>query len=231
MFLVPFTGGFSGIISAALLTAVILIAVLMSFFATYLLSHTVLKGKSSSYILELPPYRKPKIGSVIVRSVFDRTLFVLGRAICVAVPAGIIIWIMANITVGGSSVLNICADFLDPFAKIIGLDGVILIAFILGFPANEIVIPIVIMAYTSGSALSDMPALEGLCDILVSNGWTLNTAVCTILFSLFHWPCSTTVLTIKKETDSIKWAVFSALYPTVIGIVLCAAVTLFFKLI
>ncbi len=231
MFLVTFTGGFSGIISAALLTAVILIAILMSFFATYLLSHTVLKGKSSSYILELPPYRKPKIGSVIVRSVFDRTLFVLGRAICVAVPAGIIIWIMANITVGGSSVLNICADFLDPFAKIIGLDGVILIAFILGFPANEIVIPIVIMAYTSGSALSDMPALEGLRDILVSNGWTLNTAVCTILFSLFHWPCSTTVLTIKKETGSIKWAVFSALYPTVIGIVLCAAVTLFFKLI
>lgn len=215
-------------ISALALTAVILLAVLVSFFATYLLSHTVLKGTPSSYILEMPPYRKPKIGSVIVRSVFDRTLFVLGRSVCVAVPAGIIIWVMANISVGGSSLLNIASEFLDPFAQLMGLDGVILIAFILGFPANEIVIPIALMAYTSGGALGELPSLTELHSVLIANGWTVNTAVCTVLFSLFHWPCSTTVLTVKKETGSIKWAVFSAVYPTVIGIILCIITTFVF---
>ncbi len=137
---------------------------------------------------------------------------------------------MANVMVNGNSILSHCADFLDPFAKIIGLDGVVLIAFILGFPANEIVIPIAIMAYTAGGVLSETPALSQLYEILIANGWTLNTAVCTVLFSLFHWPCSTTVLTVKKETGSLKWAFISAVYPTLIGLVLCAVTTLLFNL-
>jgi len=179
----------------------------------------------------MPPFRKPKIGSVIVRSVFDRTLFVLGRAVCVAIPAGVIIWVMANVTVGDKTVLSLASEFLDPFAKIIGLDGVLLIAFILGFPANEIVLPVAIMAYSSGSVLGELPALSQLYDILMSNGWTLNTAICTIVFSLFHWPCSTTVLTVKKETGSFLWALFSAVYPTVIGIILCMIITFAFKIL
>jgi len=218
-------------LSAIALTAVILTSVLVSFLATFILSHTFLKGKTSSYILEMPPFRKPKIGSVIVRSVFDRTLFVLGRAVCVAIPAGVIIWVMANVTVGDKTVLSLASEFLDPFAKIIGLDGVLLIAFILGFPANEIVLPVAIMAYSSGSVLGELPALSQLYDILMSNGWTLNTAICTIVFSLFHWPCSTTVLTVKKETGSFLWALFSAVYPTVIGIILCMIITFAFKIL
>ena len=140
-------GAFAQIGSALLLTGVILLGVGVTFAMTKLLSKTLLKGIPSSFTLELPPYRKPQIGKVLVRSVFDRTLFVLGRAVSVAAPAGLVIWGMANIPVGNASILTHCAAFLDPFAKLMGLDGVILIAFILGFPANEIVIPIVIMAY------------------------------------------------------------------------------------
>ncbi len=145
----------------------------------------------SSFTLELPPYRKPQIGRVIVRSIFDRTLFVLGRAAAVAAPAGLIIWLMANITVGDISLLNHCAGFLDPFARLIGLDGVILMAFILGFPANEIVVPIAIMAYLSQGTIFDMENLASLKQLLVDNGWTWVTAVCTMLFfphalALFH---------------------------------------------
>lgn len=231
MFFVPIGGFSAGILSAFALTAVILTAVLVSFVATFILSHTFLKGTPSSYILEMPPYRKPKIGSVIVRSVFDRTLFVLGRAVCVAIPAGIIIWFMANITVGDKTILSHTSEFLDPFARVMGLDGVILIAFILGFPANEIVLPVALMAYCSGGVLGELPAMSELRGILVANGWTVNTAICTVVFSLFHWPCSTTVLTVKKETGSLRWALFSAVYPTVIGIILCTVITFIFNLI
>lgn len=229
IFFIPVGSFASGFISAGILTLVILTAVMVSFLATFILSHTVLKGTLSSYILEMPPYRKPKIGSVIVRSIFDRTLFVLGRAVSVAIPAGIIIWIMANVTVGGKTILGISSEFLDPFARLLGLDGVLLIAFILGFPANEIVLPVAILAYSSGSVIGELPALSQLQDILISNGWTLNTAICTVIFSLFHWPCSTTVLTVKKETGSLKWALFSAVYPTLIGIVLCMFITFIFR--
>ena len=209
------------LLSALMLTGVILLGVLLTFAVSRLLSATILKGVPSSFTLELPPYRKPQIGKVIVRSIFDRTLFVLGRAVAVAAPAGLIIWLLANIQTGGASLLSHCAGFLDPFARLMGLDGVILLAFILGFPANEIVVPIIIMAYMATGNLLDMSNLAELKTLLVDNGWTWLTAVCTMLFSLMHWPCSTTCLTIKKETQSLKWTAISFLIPTVIGICVC----------
>ena len=222
MFFIGVGGGmFDSVLSALLLTLVILLGIFMTFAVSKLLSKTILKGMPSSFTLELPPYRKPQIGRVIVRSIFDRTLFVLGRAAAVAAPAGLIIWLMANITVGDISLLNHCAGFLDPFARLIGLDGVILMAFILGFPANEIVVPIAIMAYLSQGTISDMENLASLKQLLVDNGWTWVTAVCTMLFSLMHWPCSTTLLTIKKETGSWRWTALALLIPTAAGILLC----------
>jgi ferrous iron transport protein B len=163
----------------------------------------------------------PKFGSVIVRSVFDRTLFVLGRAVTVAAPAGVVIWIMANVTVGGGSILSHAADFLDPFARLMGLDGVILIAFILGFPANEIVIPIAVMAYMAEGTIIEANSLLELGALFTANGWTWITATCVIIFSLFHWPCSTTLMTVKKETGSVKWTLVAALLPTAVGILMC----------
>ncbi len=190
-------------------------------FVSALLSKTVLKGIPSSFTLELPPYRRPQIGRVIIRSIFDRTLFVLGRAVAVAAPAGLIIWLLANLQMGGVSLLAHCAAFLDPFAQLLGLDGVILMAFILGFPANEIVVPIMIMTYLSTGSIQEFDNLTQLKTLLVDNGWTWLTAVCTMLFSLMHWPCSTTCLTIRKETQSWKWTVVSILIPTIIGMTVC----------
>lgn len=215
------SGGISSVYSAIMLTAIILLGILMTFLITKLLSKTVLKGVPSSFTLELPPYRKPQIGKVIVRSVFDRTLFVLSRAVMVAAPAGMVIWIMANVNLGGASLLSICSSALDPFARVFGLDGVILMAFILGFPANEIVIPIIIMAYLAQGTLIEFDSVLMLKELFITNGWTLTTAVCTVIFSLFHWPCSTTLLTIKHETDSLKWMALSAVLPTVCGFTLC----------
>ena len=156
-----------------------------------------------------------------MRSIFDRTLFVLGRAAAVAAPAGLIIWLLANIQMDGVSLLAHCAAFLDPFARLLGLDGVILIAFILGFPANEIVVPIMIMTYLSTGSIQEFDNLTQLKALLVDNGWTWLTAVCTMLFSLMHWPCSTTCLTIRKETQSWKWTAVSILIPTLIGMAVC----------
>ncbi|MBU3227306.1 ferrous iron transport protein B [Clostridium algidicarnis] len=214
-------GPFQSIISALILTAVIILGVVMTLLISKLLSKTILKGIPSNFTLELPPYRKPQVGKVIVRSIFDRTLFVLGRAVMVAAPAGLIIWVMANITVGDLSILTHCANFFDPFARLIGLDGYILMAFILGFPANEIVIPIIIMSYMSTGSMIELDSLVQLRTLLVSNGWTSLTAVCVMLFSLFHWPCATTCLTIRKETQSFKWTLVSFLVPTITGIIIC----------
>jgi ferrous iron transport protein B len=220
-----FIGAYAGrgatFISAALLVCLIVLCVVMSFFITWFLSKTFLRGVPSSFALELPPYRMPKFGSVIVRSVFDRTLFVLGRAVTVAAPAGVVIWIMANVTVGGGSILSHAADFLDPFARLMGLDGVILIAFILGFPANEIVIPIAVMAYMAEGTIIEANSLLELGALFTANGWTWITATCVIIFSLFHWPCSTTLMTVKKETGSVKWTLVAALLPTAVGILMC----------
>ncbi len=231
MFFIGTSAGFgSSLLSALLLTGAILLGICMTLLVTRLLSATVLKGMPSSFTLEMPPYRKPQIGKVIVRSIFDRTLFVLGRAVAVAAPAGIVIWLMANITVGDSSLLAICANFLDPFAKLLGLDGIILMAFILGFPANEIVIPITIMAYLAKGSLSEIQGVSVIKDIFIQNGWTTVTAICFIIFSLMHWPCSTTLMTVKKETGSMKWTLAAAAIPTVCGMLLCFSINLLSKL-
>lgn len=222
MFFIGTAGGFgSSVLSALGLTIIIVFGVMMTLLISKILSKTILKGMPSSFTLELPPYRRPQIGKVIVRSVFDRTLFVLGRAAAVAAPAGLIIWLLANITVGDISVLQHCADFLDPFGRLLGMDGVILMAFILGFPANEIVVPIIIMTYMATGTLTDMSNLAELHTLLTNNGWTWLTAVCTMLFSLMHWPCSTTCVTIRKETQSIKWTAVSFLVPTIAGMLIC----------
>ncbi len=222
MFFVGTAGGlFPSIVSSVLLTAFILLGIIMTFVVTKLLSKTILKGVPSSFTLEMPPYRRPQIGKVIIRSIFDRTLFVLGRAIVVAAPAGLVIWLMANISINNISVLNHCASFLNPFAQLMGLDGVILLAFILGFPANEIVIPIIIMAYMSQGSLIELDSLTQLKELFVNHGWTWITAVSTMLFSLMHWPCSTTLLTIKKETNSWKWTALAVIIPTAIGVTAC----------
>ena len=211
--------------SALVLTGVLLFGVGMTFGVTWLLSKTVLKGKASSFILELPPYRTPQIGKVLVRSLFDRTVFVLGRAVSVAAPAGLVIWLMANVMVGGESVLRLCAGLLEPLGKLMGLDGVILMAFILGFPANEIVLPIIIMAYTAAGTMTDVTVLSEIKAVLMQNGWTWVTAVNMIIFTMFHWPCSTTLITVKKETGSLKWTLLAAALPTFIGICCCVLFT------
>lgn len=220
-----FTGYVLGIgqsvLSALILCLIIMLGVAATFLVSSLLTKTVLKGVPSSFILEMPPYRRPKIKDVVVRSIFDRTIFVLGRAICVAAPAGIVIWLMANLKIGDVSVLTACSGFLDPLGRLMGMDGVILMAFILGFPANEIVIPIMIMAYMQTGVLTDMSSLMELKNLLLANGWTWVTAVSMMLFSLMHWPCSTTMMTIKKETGSWKWSAVSFLVPTVMGIAVC----------
>ena len=230
LFFAGAAGGLWGsALSALLLTGLLLLGVLMTFWVSRLLSATVLKGMPSSFTLELPPYRRPQVGQVLLRSVLDRTLFVLGRAVSIAAPAGLLLWCMANLTLGGETLLALCAGALDPFARILGLDGVILLAFILGSPANEIVVPIIIMAYMAQGHLMELE-LPALGQLLRANGWTWCTALCTMLFSLMHWPCTTTLLTIRKESGSWKWAALAAVVPTLCGMVLCAAVAFLARL-
>ena len=222
MFLVGVEGGFwNSLLGVLILMMVIGFGIFMTFVTSSVLSKTLLKGVPSSFTLELPPYRRPQYGKVIVRSIFDRTLFVLGRAITVAIPAGLVIWCLANININGGSLLSIFSNVLDPLGKLLGMDGVILLAFILAFPANEIVIPIIIMSYMSTGNLVDISNLSTLREVLVINGWTWVTAVSVMLFSLMHWPCSTTCLTVKKETSSIKWTILSIVIPTFCGVVIC----------
>ena len=216
-------------LSVFILTLVILLGFLLTFLVSFLLSKTLLKGLPSSFTLELPPYRRPQVGKVIIRSIFDRTIFVLGRAVMIAIPAGALIWILGNIQINNMSLLNYIANFLNPFAQTIGLDGVILISFILGFPANEIVIPIMLMIYLSTGQIIEFESLESLRTILIDNGWTIKTAICMLIFSLCHFPCSTTCLTIKKETGSFKWMLLAILIPTIIGIALCFLVNQIFN--
>lgn len=223
MFMTVGTAGFGrSFLAVLILTLVIILGVVLTFLMSKLLSSTVLKGVPSSFALELPPYRVPQIGKVIVRSIFDRTIFVLGRAVSVAAPAGLFIWLMGSVHVGDGSLLTVCAGALDPFARFIGLDGVILLAFILGFPANEIVVPIMLMTYLSTGKLVEYESLDSLRNILVDNGWNIITAVCMVIFMLCHFPCSTTCMTIKKETGSLKWTAAAFALPTLVGIILCA---------
>lgn len=218
-------GSVGGVVDSLVATLVVLAAIVLgvgiTLLVSRLLSKTILKGLPSSFTLELPPYRKPQVGRIIIRSVFDRTLFVLGRAVAVAAPAGLVIWVMANTSFGGVSLLAHGARLLDPFARFMGLDGYILMAFILGFPANEIVIPILIMSYTAGGTMVELDSLAEMRQLFVDNGWTWVTAACMMLFSLNHWPCGTTLWTIRKETQSWKWTWISLLVPTITGILLC----------
>ena len=222
---------FNSFISVAILTLLILLSIFITLIISKILSKTILKGLPSFFTIELPPYRKPSIIKVIIRSIFDRTLFVLGRAVVVAIPAGVVIWLCANISVGGNSLINIFSNFLNPIGVLLGMDGIILLAFILGFPANEIVIPIMMMGYLSNSHLIDISSINTMKTILLSNGWTIKTALCTLVFILFHFPCSTTILTIKKETNSIKWTIISFILPLLIGIIICLMINLVFNLI
>ena len=215
-----------GLWGSAILALVIVLAVMITLGVSKLLSETVLRGMPSSFTLELPPYRTPQFGKVLIRSVLDRTLFVLGRAAAVAAPTGLVIWLLANTGSGGISTLSRLSGFLDPVGRIMGLDGVIILAFILGLPANEIVIPIIMMGYVSGGSLVGCASLPELKNLLVSNGWNTVTAINTVIFTVFHWPCSTTLLTVKKETGKARCAIAAALIPTVIGTVLCIAVNL-----
>lgn len=224
-------GPISSLRPALILTFFILTGVAATFFVSRLLSATVLKGMPSSFTLELPPYRRPQIGRVIWRSILDRTLFILGRAAAVAAPAGLVIWILANVSIGDISLLARFSGYLDPIGRLMGMDGVILMAFILGLPANEIVIPIIIMAYTSQGTLIEPGNLSDLHMLLISQGWTWVTALCTMVFFLFHWPCSTTLMTIKKETGSLKWTCLAVLLPTACGVILCMAITAFSRLL
>lgn len=216
---------YSGLINALVISGTILLGVAVTLLVSWLLSITILKGEPSSLVLELPSYRRPKFGAVIYRSMLDRTLFVLRRAILIAAPAGAVIWILANITFGDQSILSTIASALNPIGQLIGLDGFILMAFILGLPANEIVLPILIMSYLSTGSLQDYASLDELRNVLISNGWTWLTAVNVMLFSLLHWPCATTLLTTYKETGSKKWAFLSFLIPTLIGFTACFIVT------
>lgn len=212
------------LVGAAALLGVLLLGVAATLGCTRLLTATVLKGTPSAFALELPPFRRPRVGQVVVRSLLDRTVFVLARAVMVAAPAGGIIWLLANITVGDTTILAHITGFLDPLGQLMGLDGVILTAFLLGWPANEIVMPVMLMAYLAQGSLVDMGELTGVQALLEAQGWTMTTAVCTLLFTLFHWPCSTTCLTIYRESKSLKWTLVAVAVPTLLGVGLCVLV-------
>lgn len=218
------------IIPAIFITLMVIVGVMVTLLVSYILSKTLLKGVPSSFTLELPPYRKPQVGRILYTSLIDRTIFVLMRAILIAAPAGAFTWILGNIYIGDLSIINHLASFFDPFAKLMGLDGFILMAFILGLPANEIVLPILLMCYLSTGSMIDFESIESLRQILLNNGWNYLTAINVMLFSLLHWPCATTLMTIKKETGSSKWTWASALIPTGIAIVVCMITTGIYKL-
>lgn len=214
---------------AAVMLAFVLLSLAATMLSAKILSSTVLRGEKSAFVLELPPYRRPQFLKVIGGTIKEKIVFVLMRAVVVAAPAGLLIWCLANIKIGNSSVLCYLADFLDPAGRFIGLDGVMLLAFILGFPANEIVIPIALMTYLASGNLSDYSSVDALKTILTDNGWTWVTALCAAVFSMFHFPCSTTLITIWKETRSVKWTALSVLVPLALGVTVCAVLNFVFN--
>lgn len=218
------------VLSTIVVVLIILFGIFLTLIISRILSNTILKGIPSSMVLELPPYRKPQIGKILIRSLFDRTIFILGRAICVAAPAGLVIWLLANIGINGQSLFSIVANFLNPFARLMGLDGYILTAFILGMPANEIVLPIILMCYLKQGTLVNIEDTVSIGQILLHNGWTMLTAINVMIFMLFHFPCTTTMLTIKKETKSWKWSGLAFVIPTVCGITICMCTTLVYNI-
>ena len=226
MFLAGSSLGSAGVVLGCLLAGA-----LMTLAVSKLLSVTLLKGETSAFTLELPPYRRPQIGRVLVRSLLDRTVFVLGRACAAAAPCGLLIWCLANISPGGESLLARAAGALAPLGELMGLDGTVLLAFILGFPANEIVVPIILMSYLSQGSLTEAPGLTEIRELLIANGWGSLRAVCMVVFTLFHFPCATTCLTIKKETGSLRWTALSIALPTLVGGALCVVIHLLSELL
>ncbi|HHT7237093.1 nucleoside recognition domain-containing protein [Bacillus sp. JJ927] len=214
-----YTGSMQTLVTAGVVVGMVVIGVIVTLTVSWVLSKTALKGVPTHYTLELPPYRKPKIWNTIVRSTLDKSIYVLKRAVIVAAPAAVLTWILANIFVGDTSLLMHFVNFLDPFAKMLGLDGFILAAFILGLPANEIVIPILLMSYLSTGALTEIDDFNQIKNLFLEHGWTWLTALNTMLFSLLHFPCGTTLVNIYKETKSAKWTFLSFAIPTVIAIV------------
>ena len=225
MFFIGAVGGIgASLLSALLLGVCLIVGIAATFLLTYFLSHTLLRGEASSFTLELPPFRRPQLGQVLLRSLLDRTCSILARAVVVAAPAGLLIWLLANITVGGAPILSHAAALLDPLGWLLGMDGVILLAFILGLPANEIVLPLAIMLYTAAGSPVEMESVGEMRTLLVANGWTPLTAVCVTVFFLFHWPCSTTLLTVRRETGKWRYAALAAALPTALGMLLCMAI-------
>lgn len=222
---------YSSIVSTLVVLAVILFGIIVSLLISKLLSKTLLKGESSSFVLELPPFRKPQILKVITRSIFDKTIFVLGRAIAVAAPAGIVIWLMSNISIADINLLTYVANFLNPLGELMGLDGYILTAFLLGLPANEIVLPLILMSYLANGELINIENIESIGEILLANGWNILTAINVMIFSLLHFPCSTTLITIKKESGSWKWSIIGFILPLVCGILVCMLTNGIYQLI
>ena len=215
----------TGIFSSLSTALILLLSLLLGIFATWIcakiLSRTFLKGAPSSFVLELPPYRRPRILQIIVRSLLDRTIFVLGRAISVAAPAGVLIFLLARVTVADAPILSHICVLLEPFGALMGMDGTLLLAFLLGLPAAEIVLPIAVMLYSGSGVLSPIADLASLSDLLIGHGWTAKTALCFLIFSVLRSPCTTTLLTIKKETGAWRYAFLSFFIPTVFGILAC----------
>ncbi|MEO0054194.1 MAG: hypothetical protein RLZZ50_141, partial [Verrucomicrobiota bacterium] len=225
--------GLAGFVATGAVFTVAVLGLGLTLLTSWVLSRTLLRGEASTFSLELPPYRPPNLWRTLYTSLIDRTLFVLWRAIVFAMPAGAVIWLVANVHFGGQSLAHWAVHGLDPLGLLIGLNGVILLAYVIAIPANEIVIPSVLMLtvliggqtggeYAAGVLFeADDEAVRAL---LVSAGWSTLTGVCLMLFSLCHNPCSTTLYTIYKETRSVKWTVLSAAMPTAIGVLLCAGV-------
>jgi ferrous iron transport protein B len=216
----------AGVVSAAAVTGVALLGVLLMFLVGWALSHTVLKGEVSTFSLELPPYRPPRVLQTLYTSLIDRTIFVLWRAILFALPAGAAIWLISNITISGTSIAEYMINILDPFGLLLGLNGIILLAYIVAIPANEIVIPTILMLTVlvagvgggeGAGVIFENDSLVATEAILRAGGWTLLTAVNVMLFSLIHNPCSTTIYTMYKETGSKRWTVLGAVFPVVLG--------------
>lgn len=218
-----FPASVSSIVAAGVVVSITLFGILITLIVSKFLSTTLLKGEPSAFKLELPPYRKPQILRILYTSLIDRTLFVLGRAITMAAPAGGLIWLLRNISIASKSLMSYGVEFLNPIGKLIGLDGAILLAYIIAIPANEIIIPTIIMIYSSGSKMIDLE-LSQLHELFIQNEWTVLTAICLMLFSLLHYPCSTTTLTIYKETRSVKWTIVSNILPLTIAFIICFVV-------
>jgi ferrous iron transport protein B len=220
-----FTGGLKSLVTTGVIVGIVLFGIIVTFFVSWVLSKTALKGVPTHYTLELPPYRKPKIFDTVIRSSLTKSWSVLVRAVKVAAPAAILTWVFANIYIGDTSILMYAVEFLDPFGKMLGLDGYIMMAFILGLPANEIVLPILLMGYLSTGSLTEVDNLVDLKQIFLDHGWTWLTALNMMLFSLLHYPCGTTLLNIYKETKSKKWTFMAFLIPTVIAILVPLIIT------